>query len=327
MDILEIISRTCPGGGIGRRARLKIVCRKAWEFDSPPGHRMKNKPTVIVILGATSTSKSDFAVGIAQKLKQESITAEIISADSRQVYTGLDLLSGKITEKEMHGIRHHMLDIVSPRKTYTVSDYVTHAKKAIDGIIKRGHLPIVVGGTGFYIDALVDGIVLPEVPPNITLRKKLEEKTAEELFSMLKKKDSARAKTIDPKNKVRLIRALEITEAIGKVPKQKSKSQYNTFKLGLTVSDEILRQRIKARLEKRIKQGMLREAQKLNENGLSYIRMESLGLECKYAALYLQKKITKQELIEQLETAIWQYARRQKTWFKRDKNVEWIEST
>jgi tRNA dimethylallyltransferase len=287
---------------------------------------MKNKPTVIVILGATSTGKSDFAVGLARKLQQESITAEIISADSRQVYKGLNLLSGKITEKEMHGIRHHMLDVVSPKKTYTVSDYVTRAKKVVDGIIKRGNLPIVVGGTGFYIDALVNGIVLPEVPPNIALRKKLEQKTVEELFIMLKKKDSARAKTIDPHNKVRLIRALEITEALGKVPKQKSKSEYNTLKLGLTVSDEVLRQRIKTRLEKRVKQGMLREAQKLHENGLSYERMESLGLECKYAALYLQKKITKKELLEQLETAIWQYARRQKMWFKRDKSIEWINS-
>jgi len=188
-------------------------------------------------------------------------------------------------------------------------------------------LPIVVGGTGFYIDALVNGIVLPEVPPNITLRKKLEQKTVEELFSMLKKKDSARAKTIDPKNKVRLIRALEITEAIGKVPKQKDKPQYNTLKIGLTIHDEVLRQRIKTRLEKRVKQGMLREARKLHENGLSYERMETLGLECKYAALYLQKKITKQELLEQLETAIWQYARRQKTWFKRDKSIEWVELT
>lgn len=283
------------------------------------------KPTVIVILGATSTGKSDFAVGLAKKLQQESITAEIISADSRQVYKGLDLLSGKITEKEMHGIHHHMLDVVNPKKTYTVSDYVTHAKKATDGIIKRGHLPIIVGGTGFYIDALVNGIVLPEVPPNIALRKKLEQKTAEELFILLKKKDSARAKTIDPKNKVRLIRALEIIESIGKVPKQKDKPQYNTLKIGLTIHDEVLRQRIKTRLEKRVKQGMLREAQKLHENGLSYKKMESLGLECKYSALYLQKKITKQELATQLETAIWQYARRQKTWFKRDKSIEWVE--
>ena len=288
---------------------------------------MKNKATVIVILGATSTGKSDFAVGLAKKLREKSIIAEIISADSRQVYKGLDLLSGKITKKEMAGVRHHMLDTVSPKKTYTVSDYVTHAKKAIDGVIKRGHLPIIVGGTGFYIDALVNGVILPEVPPNPDLRKKLETKTAEELFSMIKKKDRTRAKDIDQKNKVRLIRALEIIEAIGKVPKQKSKIEYTTLKLGLSIPDELLRQRIKTRLEKRIKQGMLREAQKLHENGLSYRRMESLGLECKYAALYLQKKITKQELLEQLETAIWQYARRQKTWFKRDKSTEWIEST
>lgn len=280
---------------------------------------MQSKPKIIVIVGQTSTGKSDFAVKLAKK-----VNGEIISADSRQVYKGMDLGTGKITKKEMQGIPHHLLDVASPNKVFSVSDFKLHADKKIEEILIRGKTPIICGGTGFYVDAVVDGVMLPEVAPNTKLRAKLEKESIEMLFKMLKKLDPTRAKNIDVKNKVRLIRAIEIAKALGKVPKIKLNSPYDVIKIGLTLPDEVLKERIKARLLARIKKGMLLEIKKLHDNGVSWKRMEMLGLEYRYGALYLQGKFTKQEMIEKLNIEIWHYAKRQKTWFKRDTNTIWI---
>jgi tRNA dimethylallyltransferase len=281
----------------------------------------KIKSKIIVVLGQTATGKSDFAVELAKK-----VGGEIISADSRQVYKGMDLGTGKITKKEMRGIPHYLLDVASPKKVFSVSDFKKLADKKIEDIIARGKTPIICGGTGFYIDAVVDGNILPEVPPNKKLRSTLEKKSPEKLLEILKKFDKSRAKNIDAKNKVRLIRAIEIAKALGKVPKIKSQSKYEVTKIGLTLPDEILKDKIKNRLLARIKKGMLREIKKLHESGVSWKRMEMLGLEYRYGALYLQSKISKQEMIEKLNTEIWHYAKRQKTWFKRDKNTNWIDA-
>ena len=176
-----------------------------------------------------------------------------------------------------------------------------------------------------YIDAVINGTTLPEVPPNKKLRDTLEKKSAEKLFKMLEKLDSARAKSIDSKNKVRLIRAIEIAKALGSVPAVSHESKYEVTKIGLTLPDMILKEKIKVRLMSRIKKGMLREIKKLHDSGVSWTRMEALGLEYRYGALYLQGKISKAEMIEKLNTEIWHYAKRQKTWFKRDKNTTWID--
>lgn len=280
----------------------------------------KIKSKVIVILGQTATGKSDFAVQLAKK-----VGGEIISADSRQVYKGMNLGTGKITQKEMMGIPHYLLDVVHPKKVFSVSDFKKLADKKIEDIIARGKTPIICGGTGFYIDAVVDGNIIPEVPPNKKLRLVLEKKSPEKLLEILKKLDKNRAKNIDPKNKVRLIRAIEIAKTIGKVPKVKSNKKYEVIKIGLTLPDEILKDKIKTRLLARIKKGMLREIQKLHRNGVSWKRMEMLGLEYRYGALYLQGKLNKEEMLEKLNTEIWHYAKRQKTWFKRDKNTIWID--
>lgn len=292
-----------------------------------------SKPKVIVILGQTATGKSDLAVSISLRLRSEQAKygAEIISADSRQVYKGLDLGSGKITKKEMMGVRHHLLDVINPKKVFTVSEYQKKAIYAMDEIIKRGKMPIICGGTGFYVDAVVSGIIFPEVPPNIKLRKTLEKKTSIELFKILKSLDISRAKDIKNKNeqnnKVRLIRAIEIAKALGKVPKITQDSPvYEFIKIGLYLPDEILKERINRRLLKRMKLGMLAEAKKLHKQGLSWRRMEELGLEYRYQALYLQNKISKQEMLEKINTESFKYAKRQMTWFKRDKEVQWFNS-
>lgn len=269
------------------------------------------KQKIIVICGPTATGKSDYAVALAKK-----INGEIISADSRQIYKGLDIGSGKITKKEMRGVPHYLLDVASPKRVFSVSQYKKLGERVIEKIIKKGKVPIICGGTGFYIDTLLGG-TLPEVPPNKKLRDRLSKKTNIELFLILKKTDSSRARSIDKKNKVRLIRALEIVEALGKVPKVKKSSKYIIERIYLDFPDSILKERIHVRLLKRIKQGMIREVEKLHAQGISFKRLEALGLEYRFVALYLQKRLTKEEMINQLEKAIWQYAKRQRTWFKK----------
>ncbi len=280
------------------------------------------KKQVLVILGPTASGKSDLAVRLAKRLK-----GEVISADSRQVYKGLNVGTGKITKAEMKGIPHHLLDVADPRTVFSVSDYTILTNQAIAKIVKKGKLPIMVGGTGFYIDAVAGTVSLPEVPPNPKLRTTLEKKSPEVLFKLLEKKDPARAKTIDRHNKVRLVRALEIVAALGKVPGTTHNSQpttYNFKYIGIRPVD--LDTRIEKRLLKRLP-GMIREAQKLVKlKKLNYKRMHQLGLEYRYLALYLEKKISKEELVTDLNTVIRQYARRQMAWFRRNKKITWYES-
>lgn len=283
---------------------------------------MTPKPKIVVICGPTAVGKSDFAVNYALKHN-----GEVISADSRQVYTGLDIGSGKITKKEMKGVTHHLLDVASPKRVFTVSDFQKLGDQAVTEIFAKKKLPIICGGTGFYIDALVSGIILPEVKPNKELRMKIQVLSIEKLFKMLQKLDPARAKTIDSQNKVRLIRAIEIAKALGKVPKVKKFEKYNVDWIGLTLPDKILKERIKTRLLKRIKGGMVKEVARLHDKGVSWKRLESLGLEYKYLALFLQDKISKAEMTEILEKEIWHYAKRQMTWFKKNKEVRWRKPT
>ncbi len=279
-----------------------------------------SKPRVIAIVGPTASGKSDLAVKLAKKFN-----GEIISADSRQVYKGLDIGAGKITKKEMQGIPHHLLDVANPKKQFTVVDFKKLADKAISDIISRKKLPIICGGTGFYIQAVVDNIILPDVPVNKTLRKLLEHKTAEKIFEILQKTDPKRAKEINKYNKVRLIRAIEIAMVLGKVPPIKSDPQYEVLQIGIKTDQEQLKKKISTRLLARVSNGMITEARKLHTAGLSWKRMEQLGLEYRYLALFLQKKITKKEMIERLTFEILHYAKRQITWFKRDQRIKWFE--
>ncbi len=270
------------------------------------------KPKIIVVLGPTASGKSALAVKLAKKFN-----GEIISADSRQVYKGLDIGAGKITRREMQGVPHHLLDVASPKKVFTVQDFKNLGEKAIEEILAKGKVPIICGGTGFYIQALVENQALPDVPPNKKLRAELGGKTPEELFEILKKLDARRAESIDRKNPRRLIRAIEIAEALGKVPEIKTEPKYNVSYFNTDMPDEILKKRIHNRLLGRMKQGMVAEAKNLHADGLSWKRMEALGLEYKYLAYYLQKKMTKEAMLEKLEMEIWHYAKRQRTWFKK----------
>ncbi len=269
---------------------------------------------VLVIVGPTASGKSALGIRLAKKFK-----GEVISADSRQVYKGLNVGTGKVTKTEMKGVPHHLLDIADPKKQFSVSEYQKLAQAALEDIQGRGKTVVIVGGTGFYIDALCNGFVLPEVPPNKKLRKELEKLSAETLYTQLKKKDPERAKNIDWHNKVRVIRALEIVAALGKVPSlDKERAGRDCVFIGLHPTD--LEKRIYKRLIERVP-GIIREARKL-----SLKRAHELGLEYRFASLYLQKKLSRKEFIEALNTAIRQYARRQMMWFKRNSKIRWFSS-
>lgn len=273
-----------------------------------------------MILGPTASGKSALAVKLAKK-----IGGEILSADSRQVYKGLNIGSGKITKKETGGINHYCLDIVSPKKVFTVVDFKKCADKAIEKIFTKNKTPIIVGGTGLYIQAVVDNIVLPEVKPNWKLRKELENKTTEEMFAILKKLDPERAKNIDAKNHRRLIRAIEIAKSLGKVPNLEAPlPSWGALQIGIKMPEKILKKNIEKRIKKMLKDGLVAETKKLRKSVLSWKRIYELGFEYKYPALFLQNKISKEEMLAKMTLENWQYAKRQMTWFKRDKRIKWI---
>jgi len=281
----------------------------------------KGRAKIIIVLGPTASGKSALAVYLAKKFN-----GEIISADSRQVYKGLDIGTGKITKKEMLGITHHMLDIAHPSRRYSVSRYKKGADKRIKEIIDKGKLPIVCGGTGFYIQAIVEGLVLPEVKPNKKLRQELNKKSTDQLFKILQKLDSRRSKEIDSKNPRRLVRAIEIAMAIKKVPKIVRREEYNTLEIGISTKMEILKKKINKRLLYRMKKGMIAESRHIRQKGLSWKRFDELGLEYRYIGKYLQRKISKKEMLDELNKEIINYAKRQMTWFKRDHKIHWVQT-
>jgi len=269
---------------------------------------------IIVIVGPTSSGKSDLAIKIAKRLG-----GEIISADSRQVYRGMDIGTGKVPRDRIkfpsfaeasagrqvssfkfqesyfsNGVRHHLLDIASPKRQFTVAQFKKLGQKAIKEILAKGKVPIIVGGTGFYIDVLLDRMPVPEVPPNQKLRAKLEKKSREQLYSKLLSMDYRRAQEIDPKNKRRLIRALEIILTSGKPVPQMANgysltaNRYNMLWLGLKPNN--LEKLIKRRLDKRLRDGMIEEVEQLHKQGISWKRLDGFGLEYRQVSNYLKSE-------------------------------------
>lgn len=282
---------------------------------------MTSMKPVIIICGPTATGKSALAVEIAKLAN-----GEIISADSRQVYKGLDIGSAKITQTEMEGVPHHLIDVVDPGTVFTVADFQKIAQEKIADIHTRGKIPILCGGTGMYIDAVIYNTTFPEVTANPELRKKLEELSPSELFEILQNLDPDRANEIDSKNPVRLIRAIEIATELGNVPKMKQgNSPYETLFIGLELPKETLQERIIARIKNRIP-ALFDEIRKLHDSGVSYKRLHSFGLEYRYGSEYIQGNITLDEFIEFLSTKTWQFAKRQTNWFKRNPEIKWFNS-
>ena len=285
--------------------------------------KVKYNPKIIVVVGPTASGKSTLAVKIAKKLG-----GEIISADSRQVYEGMNIGTGKITKKEMTKIPHHLLDVANSKRQFSVAQYKRLANKEIKKIIRRGKIPIICGGTGFYIQAITENISIPEIKPDAKLRIALEKKSTKELFSQLKRLDSRRAKNIDRNNRRRLIRALEIIVKSGKkVPLLKSGPKYEVLFIGVNRKPKELKELIKSRLFKRLKVGMVKEVINLKKSGLSWKRLEDFGLEYRYVAYYLQNKLSYNEMTAKLQKEIEHYAKRQMTWFNRNKKIRWIANS
>lgn len=292
-------------------------------------HNKKNKK-LIVVLGPTASGKSKIAIQIAKNFN-----GEIISADSRQVYRGMDIGTGKITKKEMENIPHHLIDVASPKRQFSTAQYQKLALKSIDQIFKKNKLPILCGGTGFYINAVIDRLAIPKVKPDRQLRAELEKLTESELFLKLKKLDPKRAQSIDKNNKRRLIRALEILiKTKDKIPPLKKEPlDYPVLILGIKKEKSELKKLIKKRLFKRLKQGMVKEVQTLKSpkkgKGLSWKKIESFGLEYRLIGQYLQGKISYNQMTESLQKEIEKYANRQLTWFRKypgNEKIYWVKN-
>lgn len=292
------------------------------------------KNQLLVILGPTATSKTDLALSLAKKFN-----GELISADSRQVYKGLDIGTGKIPGKFknlkmengrwiVNGILIYLYDVINPKKQYTVYDFVKDATDVINKISSENKLPIIVGGTGLYIRAFIDGLPNLGIPTDLALRKKLEKLSLAALQQRLQEISIKRWELMnisDRQNPRRLIRAIEIASG----PKASSFKfkKFNILKIGLTTSRDVLYKRIDERVVKRINCGMIDEAKKLHEAGLSFKRMRQLGLEYGVLADFLEKRITKDELIKILQGKIHSFARHQLTWFKKEKVTDWFDIT
>ncbi len=276
--------------------------------------KSKAKPLVLVVLGPTASGKTALAIYLANKY-----SGEIVSADSRQVYKGMDIGSGKDLG-DYKATPYHLIDVVKPQTVFNLANYQKKAKAAILDISSRKKLPILVGGSGLYLQAIVDNYQLNSVKPNLAKRKLMESLTKEELYLKLKKLKPAFAKQLnnsDKNNKRRLSRYLEIVEA-GAVLGRKQTADYDFLVIGLSQSDSVLKNKINQRLKKRLeKEDMIGEVRRLKKAGLSWRRLKSFGLEYKFIAKYLLGELDYESMVEKLATAIYRFAKRQNTWFKR----------
>ncbi len=290
---------------------------------------------LIVILGPTASGKTEMSLTLAKEIPH----SYIISADSRQIYKGLDIGTGKLIGGQyklfkgqkvlhFHNIPHYMIDIVEPNEKYTVAQYQRAVKKIV--LDSHGKIPFLVGGTGLYISAIIDGLSIPSVPPDSILREKLEKQSKEQLYKRLKKLDPVCAAKIDPQNKRRLIRALEVCIMTGKSfssLQKKKKPHYDVLQIGILVPREELYKRIDKRVDKMVKEGLVREVKKILKKYVvsdNLPAMSSLGY--KQIRMYLHGEINLEKAIKLIKIETRHYARRQMTWFKRDNRIHWVKN-
>lgn len=289
------------------------------------------KPKVLAILGTTSSGKTALGVRLAVLFD-----GEIVSADSRQVYRGLDIGTGKDLAEYQVGSKRipaHLLDVASPKTRFDLARYQKLAFKAIEDILRRGHLPILVGGSGLYLQAVVDNYRLTSIRPDAKQRREWEKLSAPELLEKISRFNpgfAARLNNSDKHNARRLVRYLEIVAAGEEGTARRQESPYDFLILGLSCPDDVLRERITQRLLVRLeKEGLVAEVHRLNKEGVSWKRLQSFGLEYKFVSQHLLGKLSYSEMIEKLSAATYQFARRQKSWFRRFENqgakISWIK--
>ena len=283
---------------------------------------------LVVIAGATATGKSSLSVELAQ-----AIDAEIINADSMQVYRGMDIGTAKISVEERQGIPHHMLDVLDVNQDSTVAWYQSGAREVIDEIHSRGKSVVMVGGTGLYIKAVIDELNFPDTDPMVrhTLNKEAEELGIDAMFARLEKLDPAAAIAIDRANLRRIIRALEVIEITGKpftanLPREESIRYPDARQFGLVMDRELLSTRIDERVNTMFEKGFVEEVQKLMPAGLLEGRTAQRALGYSQIVSHLQGEVSLDAAIEETKRATRQYARRQETWFSRDARIKWIST-
>jgi tRNA dimethylallyltransferase len=283
---------------------------------------------LVVIAGATATGKSSLSVELAQ-----AIDAEIINADSMQVYRGMDIGTAKISVEERQGIPHHMLDVLDVNQDSTVAWYQSGAREVIDEIHSRGKSVVMVGGTGLYIKAVIDELNFPDTDPMVrhTLNKEAEELGIDAMFARLEKLDPAAAIAIDRANLRRIIRALEVIEITGKpftanLPREESIRYPDARQFGLVMDRELLSTRIDERVNTMFEEGFVEEVQKLMPAGLLEGRTAQRALGYSQIVSHLQGEVSLDAAIEETKRATRQYARRQETWFSRDARIKWIST-
>lgn len=290
-----------------------------------------NKPTVIVIAGPTASGKTNLSVELAKR-----IDGEIISADSMQIYKNMNIGTAKITEEEMQGIKHYMLDIVFPNERYSVSSYKKDAEKCIEEILKKGKTPIICGGTGLYIDSLIYGIEFLEEEIDETYRNELnkiaETEGLENLYNKAMEIDPEAMQKISKNDKKRIIRVLEIYHKTGKTKTQqdiesrKNGVKYNYKVFAINMDRELLYDRINKRVDKMIDMNLIDEVRSILQKYKEFpTAMQGLGY--KEVVDYLNGTLNKEEMIEKLKIETRRYAKRQITWFKKNKQTHWIDGT
>lgn len=284
----------------------------------------EHRPNLVVVLGPTASGKSALGIGLAQRFH-----GEIVSADSRQVYRGLDIGTAKVTAEEQALVPHHVLDVVEPQDIYTVAQFQRDATAAINDILTRGHLPLLVGGSPHYIQAVVDNLAIPGVPPQVELRARLESQSLPELLHQLEQLDPQSAATIDRNNARRVIRALEVCIVTGKpFSEQRSKAQplYRSLLLGIQWPRAVLYRRIDERVDERMGQGMVQEVRDLLARGITHERLDAFGLEYRFISRWLRSEFaSEEEMVQRLKYAIHDFTRRQLTWFRRETRIAWIK--
>ena len=275
---------------------------------------------LIAVVGTNASGKS--ALGVELALRHG---GEVISADSRQVFRGLDLGSGKITRDEMRGVPHHLLDVCDAGEFFSMADYQRLAYAAVDGIHSRGRLPFLVGGTGLYVDSVTEGYIFSDIKPDLDYRNHLETFSTEKLYRMLS--EQVPGVQVDAKNRNRVMRMLEkLHDGDSVVPRREPR--WRVLKLGVRWDKETLTRRIDERLEARLGQGMIEEVARLLDSGVSFEFLDKLGLEYRYIARYLTGAMPDRDrMLGELSLAIKRFAKRQMTWFRRDPAIRWLDMT